>query len=173
MESPCAVVPGFISHQGLCWAFRLLSGSTSCKRCVLICRMCLQFWERCWGKEAAERANTELGIFCGFPLSKLGLCSSPWIPRGRLWKVSPPPLFHKSTQTLITTHSQAHTNTASTCPQTHTTHLPDQPPQGSFLQAHTCLHTHLIVLSKHRPWRWWGREGGLVFSERQPELTAT
>ena len=120
------------------------------------------------GKEAAE-ARSSGSAADGFPLSDLGLCPAPPTPQGGCEQASPPPPFHKPTQTIITTSlkptqiphphalrstalsSQASPHTAQACkhilvptPHTHT---------------HTRTHTHFTVRNKHRPCRLW-KAGG-------------
>lgn len=87
--------------------------------------------------EPTQSSGSSVGSLC----PSWACAHRPEFPEGGSEQVSPPPLFHKSTQTLLTTHCQAHTNTTSTCPQTHTTHLPGQPPRliptSTRLPSHT------------------------------------
>lgn len=175
MESPCVMSRSHFPPRALLGFQALLRQDQLWKRSISVRRICVQFRGKVLGQGCGREAELTLSSVSSVDF----LCpSSAWVhphkfPEGGCEQVSPPPLLHKSTQTLITTHSQAHTNTTPTCPRTHTTQLPGQPPHGSFLQACTCRHTLLIVQNKHRPWRWWERGRGLLFSERQPELKAT
>lgn len=107
--------------------------------------MCLQFWGEVLGQgHGRGRADTELRIFCGFPLSKLGLCSSPRTPGGRLLTGLP-------TSSPSQVHTNPHYHTLSS-PHKYHIHMPSDPhhsaprptptwliPTGMYLPTHTSL----------------------------------
>ena len=95
-----------------------------------------------------------------------GQCSvrspAPAAPQGGCEQASPPPLFHKSTQTIITTSLKP-----TQIPHPHALRSIPLSSQASPHTAQACkhilvpaphTHTHFTVRNKHRPCRLW--EGG-------------
>lgn len=125
--------------------------------------MCLQFQGILGPGGSREAEPTQSSDLLQFAFVQAGRVPIPVISPAQAVN-GPPHLFSFTSPCKPSLpHSPAHTNTTSTCPQTHTTWLTGQPPQGSFLQARTCLHTHLTVLNKHGAWRQRGRQEGWYF----------
>lgn len=129
----CLMVQGLISHKRLCWACRLLSGRANRERWeILIGWMCLQFWVKVRARRQWRGvADTELLIFCEFPLSKRGLCPSPRVPWGRLWTGLP-------TSSLSQVRTNHHYHTLSS-PHKYHIHMPSDPHHSTRRPAPTWL----------------------------------
>ena len=115
-----------------------------------------------WGQGSCREARSSGSAADGFPLSNVGLCPAPAAPQGGCEQASPPPLFHKSTQTIITTSLKP-----TQIPHPHALRSIPLSSQASPHTAQACkhilvpaphTHTHFTVRNKHRPWRLW--EGG-------------